>query len=278
MSESRALRVQLVHPMVTAWREPGVLHIGFDGRSFVLRGVPQQLGHAIELLAEPRTRRELAARLPGLDPAWITWLCQHLSTAGLLTHPSDVMPRPVLISGRGTLATSTMAMLRTSRLRPRQLPEHADLLPHDALVVVAAATAEPDRLLLNDLAKAGIEHLVVRAEPSRAVVGPLVDPAGGPCVRCDDLARARLDRGWPVLLAQLCTTEVRPDAGLCAWAAATAATAVRARLAGAPSELLGRSIELGLGEFRLRSRRWPLQPECGCHGHELWAGSGTLAG
>lgn len=268
--------LRLTHPLLSAWREPGVLHLGFDGRSFVLKGVPEQLRTAIDLLAEPRTVAELAGHLPDLDPDWLAWLCEHLSTAGLLTPFVEAAPPTIVVLGRGQLAGAMSAMLRTVGLRPLQVPA-ADLLPRHALVVVATATAEPDRTLLNGLADAGVEHLVVRAEPSRVVVGPFVDPTVGPCVRCDDLARAQLDRGWPVLLAQLCRTEVQPDSGLVGWAAATAATQIRSRLAGGTPELTGRSLELGMGDFRLRTRCWPLQPACGYHGRAEES-SGTLAG
>jgi hypothetical protein len=243
----------------------------------VLSGVPEQLPRAIELLSRPRTPGEIAALVPGLEPDWLGWLCEHLSSAGLLTSASRDEPRPVLVFGTGQLAVTTLSMMRAAGVRPRHLSAHADLLPADALVVVAAETAEPDRTLLNRLASTGVEHLVIRAEPSRAVVGPLVDPATSPCVRCDDLARAQHDRTWPVLLAQLCTTNVQPDVALSSWAAATGTAAVRGRLAGLASEFAGRTLELGAPDFRLRSRTWPLQPECGCHG-EAFARSGTLAG
>jgi hypothetical protein len=274
--EPRDPVLRLARPLLSAWREPGVLHLGFDGRSFVLKGVPEQLRQAIDLLVEPRTVAELAASLPGLEPAWLDWLCEHLSTAGLLTSSTGRAPTPVQVFGKGHLAAATFAMLRAAGLRPQHFIA-GDPLPQGALVVVATATAEPDRTLLNGLAEAGLEHLVVRVEPSRAVVGPFVDPSLGPCVRCDDLARAQLDRGWPMLLVQLCRTEVQPDPGLASWAAATATAQVRSRLAGLPSELAGRSLELGLEDFRLRSRSWPVQPACGYH-VEADTSSGTLAG
>lgn len=277
MSESRAARLQLTRPLLAAWREPGVLHLGFDERSFVLRGVPEQLQRAVQLLAEPRTAAELAACVPDLEPGWLDWLCEHLSTAGLLTHRVTAARSAVLVCGTGQLAAAVSAALRTVGLRPRQLSADSDILPPGALVVVAAGTAEPDRALLNRLAGAGVEHLVVRADQFRAVVGPFVDPAAGPCVRCADLARAHLDRSWPVLLAQLCRTEVSPDAGLASWAAATATAQIRARLAGQPAELAGRTLEIDVDDFRLRSRRWPVQPDCGCH-PDAFAESGTLAG
>jgi len=263
--------------VLAAWRERGVLQVGSDGRWFVLEGVPERLPHVIELLSRPRTTRELHALVPDLAPAWIAWLCQHLSSAGLLTRTRADVARPVLVYGGGPLAASSLSTMRLAGLQPRQVHTHADVLPRDAILVVATETAEPDRTLLNRLTSAQVEHLVVRAEPSRVVVGPLVAPSAGPCVRCDDLARAQQDRRWPVLLAQLCTTRIEPDAALVRWAAATVTATVRARLAGVASELVGRTLELGLTDFRLRSRTWPVQPECGCHG-DGFTGSGTLAG
>ena len=171
MSETPPARVQLAHPLLSAWREAGVLQVGCAGRWFVLRDVPELLPGVIEALAMPHTRAELCALVPGLDPGWIDWLCQHLSSAGLLTHRSAAQ-RAVLVCGRGRLAATTLSALLVAGLRPRQVPARTDLLPADALLVVAAETAEPDRMLLNRLTRSGVDHLVVRAEPARACVGP----------------------------------------------------------------------------------------------------------
>ncbi len=125
-------------------------------------------------------------------------------------------------------------------------------------------SAEPDRALTDALFRAGRPHLVVRLEPDRAVVGPLVLPGRTPCVRCQDLQRCRLDDAWPHLLAQLCREPVEPEPTLLAWAASTAAVQVRAWLNDGSPDTAGSTLELGLADFRLRSRAWTAHPRCGC--------------
>ena len=105
---------------------------------------------------------------------------------------------------------------------------------------------------------------MVRLEPDRAVVGPLVIPGRNPCVRCQDLNRCHLDAAWPHLLAQLCREAVAAEPTLLSWAASTAAVQVRAWFAGGSPETTGSTLELGLTDFRLSSRAWPAHPRCGC--------------
>lgn len=256
---------QLLRPLITAWRGEGSLQVGLDNSAVLLDGVPPQIDDAIQLLTEPHTKAQLAARLPDLDRSWVEWLCAHLGSAKLLATP----PRPrgqVLVCGYGPLARDLAAALTLSGVQTRSLPnaEISTFADPDALVVLADHQIEPDRAVTSQLASNQVPHLVVRLEPARGIVGPLVVPGQTACVRCDDLAHCHLDDQWPLLLAQLCTTTATPDAGLLGWAVATAVAQVRAWLDHQPPETLGRCLELDSADFRLRSRSWPMQPTCGC--------------
>ncbi|MEV0677813.1 ThiF family adenylyltransferase [Actinosynnema sp. NPDC050436] len=73
--------------------------------------------------------------------------------------------------------------------------------PPDLVVLADAEVPPPElsRTLLLD----GTPHLAVRAAEGLGVVGPLVVPGRSSCLRCFDLHRADLDRGWSALAVQL---------------------------------------------------------------------------
>ena len=269
MTPTPGTRLKLLRPASAVWRAPGVLQVGIDPPTLVLDGVPPALADAVGLLAHPRTPDELGTLLPRLERPWLAWLLERLSEAGLLV-PLEPEPAPTLVVvGAGPLARTVRAAVadtglpvtRIDPVGPAMLPPRAE---HPELIVLAPATAEPDRALTDTLFRAGRAHLVVRIEPDRAVVGPLVLPGQTACVRCQDLTRVRLDAGWPHLLAQLCRTPVSPGPALLAWAGATAAVQIRAWLAGSSPETCGAALELGLPDYRLATRSWPAHPGCGC--------------
>ncbi|MEU6153957.1 ThiF family adenylyltransferase [Actinosynnema sp. NPDC047251] len=70
------------------------------------------------------------------------------------------------------------------------------------LVVLADAEVPPPELV-RALLLDGTPHLAVRAAEGLGVVGPLVVPGRSSCLRCYDLHRADLDRGWSELAVQL---------------------------------------------------------------------------
>jgi hypothetical protein len=256
---------------VALWRSPGVLQVGLDSPALVLSGVPAGLPLAIELLARPQGTDDLTRLLPDLDPEWIDWLVQRLTAAGLMSSPQPARNAALAVVGTGALADAVLDALRRAGLHVvrAEAPalagdEAATADPVPELVIIAGEVAEPDRALTDALFRSGRPHLVVRMEPDRAVVGPLVMPGRSPCVRCQDLNRCRLDEAWPHLLAQLCRETVTPEPTLLAWAASTAAVQVRGWLAGGAPETAGSTLELGLADFRLHSRAWAAHPRCGC--------------
>lgn len=240
--------------------------MGLDPPSLVLEGVPSGIADAVGLLAHPCTREELGTLLPHLDASWLGWLLHRLADAGLLIPVEPEPTGSLLIVGAGALAHAvTVAVagtgLVTTHLDPAAVPARPD---GPELVLLAPSAAEPDRALTDTLFREGRTHLVVRVEPDRAVVGPLVVPGQSPCVRCQDLTRVRMDPGWPHLLAQLCRQQVAPPAALLSWAAATAGVQVRAWLAGATPDTCGGTLEVALPDYRHSTRDWPAHPGCGC--------------
>lgn len=276
-------RYRLRRPLAVAWRGDGVLQLGLDTPGLVLDGVPAGLDAAVTALHQARSIAELGYLVPGVPRPWLLWLVDQLGAAGLLLP--DREPLATLgVVGSGPLAEATTAMLaqaglpevtRIAHHRPpaRPSPGESPLLPAvhwsqvgagwPSLTVVATDTQEPDRALTDALLAAGRAHLVVRLEADRAIVGPLVLPGTTPCIRCQDLLRCRYDAAWPLLVAQLCRDRPTPDPVLLAWAATTAAVQARCHLTGGEPDVTGRTLELG-GDHTLRTRDWPVHPECGC--------------
>jgi hypothetical protein len=250
-------------PQAALWRADGVLQIGLVD-PVILEPVPAAAQQLIELLAHPQTYPELTARLPTLSPEWIGWLCRQLERAGLLEAPSSPPP-DVALWGSGPLARRLFTRLTECGVPVSRLtPEAVGSLDPARLVVLAGDQSEPDRALTTELVRAPQPHLVVRLEPGRAIVGPMVVPGDSSCVRCSDLQLCAHDQAWPQLLAQLCALRTDPDPMLLDWAAATAVAQIAAWLAGRRPEVQGRTLELCRAELRLRARTIPVHPDCGC--------------
>ncbi|HRA74847.1 MAG TPA: hypothetical protein PLE12_01265 [Propionicimonas sp.] len=261
-------------------------------------------GAAVVLAAleRPRNLTDLERLAPGVPTSWLIGLLHRLRVAGLVLalDGQPVAPR-VAVIGSGALAATIAGLLAASPggldvlrlaadeppapgpplapLRPESVPlVHWGRCDPDwpALNVVATGTDEPDRALTDALLRSDRDHLVVRLEPGRGVVGPFVRPGVTACVRCLDLTRSRQDAGWPRLLAQLCLTRHDPPPVLLAWTAATACAQVLAALESAVPDAQGRTVELAAPEHAIAARAWTPHPDCGCIGE--WTRSvGDLA-
>jgi bacteriocin biosynthesis cyclodehydratase domain-containing protein len=135
----------------------------------------------------------------------------------------------------------------------------------EATFVVQVGMNRPANLVAAGYA--GIAHLAVAVRDGAALVGPLVPPAGSPCLNCVDLHRRDRDPAWPILAAQLATTPA-PDGEPCAVAtvlsaAGLAAGEVLSWLDGRTPTTLGASIEI-TSPGRPRRRTWAPHPRCHC--------------
>jgi len=149
----------------------------------------------------------------------------------------------------------------------------------DVVVLVRPAAADSvaaGRLLATDVA-----HLSVVVREAGLIVGPLVVPGAGPCLRCLDLHRTDRDPAWPRLLAQLPGRPTPADAGETASSqlgASLAALQVLAHLDGlAPTPAadrargrprpasVGATLEVDLPDGLVSRRPWTVHPACGCN-------------
>ncbi|MEE6273652.1 ThiF family adenylyltransferase [Georgenia wangjunii] len=135
----------------------------------------------------------------------------------------------------------------------------------DLVVLVEQDVSDPVRL--RALLREDVPHLTVVVRELDVLVGPLVRPGDGPCVRCVELHRAEADDCWPAVATQLLGT---PDRGvetsLAHAGAAAALGQVLAALDGRPVAVAGASLEISTSSPVPELRRWPAHPDCGCAG------------
>jgi hypothetical protein len=131
------------------------------------------------------------------------------------------------------------------------------------LVVVEGAAADPARG--ERLVSLDATHLSVVVREADTVVGPLVVPGAGPCLRCLDLHRADVDPAWPLLLSQLVGADPAEPGPVATVAAGLAVAAVLAVVDGQPPRL-GSTWEIGLPDAVPRERSWAVHRRCGCVG------------
>lgn len=257
-------RYRLTAPVSLLWRPAGALQVGLDAAGAVLLPrAPEGADIALRALRSARTIAEVARIAPLVPRAWIAEAVDTLAALGLVTRLSTTRGATVTVVGDGVLAHAVASLL-TAEGRTLTTTSALPPDPHAAdLVVVCPSTAEPDRVDLRELA--GVPHLVVRAEPERAVVGPFMTPGSGyACVTCTDLVRRDLDRDWPHLLAQLCRSRHTASPQQTAWASALVSAQLTAWLAGRTPEASGATWELDAHSGGVGVRRWPRHPDCGC--------------
>lgn len=139
----------------------------------------------------------------------------------------------------------------------------------EATFLVQIGMGGPAVLTAAGYAQHRLAHLAVSVRDGTAVVGPLVPPAGRPCLNCLDLHRQDRDPDWPALAAQLAASPAA-DGGPCAAAtvmvaAGLAAGEVLSWIDGGNPTTIGASIDVS-SPARLRRRSWPPHPRCHCLG------------
>lgn len=157
-------------------------------------------------------------------------------------------------------SAAALAILRSVAPRVRiQVPSP------DLVVLVEQRAAVPFRS--SGLQREDVPHLSVVLRELDVLVGPLVHPGHGACLRCLDLRRCEADPAWPALATQLAVAGAPrlPEAVLRAAAGLAALEALAVLDARAPS-LGSATIEVGVAGTA-RRRNWAPHPDCGCGAH-----------
>ncbi|PZG23598.1 hypothetical protein C1I95_03000 [Micromonospora craterilacus] len=217
-------------------------------------------------------RRRLAARvtLTGAGPLGAV-IAVALAQAGVgHVHPELPGPvRPVDLVGAGIAAGEIGRPLdqavRAAVARAAPGTGTGPLRRHRPDLVIQLGTDRPAALLAAGYTQRRQPHLLVDVREGVPVIGPLVRPPVGPCLRCLDLHRADRDPDWPALAAQLASGTAVPPCATSTLLAATAYAVAEAlgQLDGGTPETLNGAIEV-VAAGNVRRRHWPPHPRCGC--------------
>lgn len=196
-----------------------------------------------------------------------------LATAGVgtldLVDAEPVAPGDVEAGGYGTQDVGLPRTTAAARVIHDAVPTARLTRPaqHPSLVVlVEQHVADPERhreLLADD-----VPHLSVLLREASVLVGPLVRPGRGPCLRCVELHRSDHDDRWPAVAAQLVATRApvvgAEEVTLAAVGAGLAAAQCLAHLDGRATVRPGTAWEVRVPEVVPRRVTWSTHPECGC--------------
>jgi hypothetical protein len=219
-------------------------------------------------------RQRAAARVvvTGTGPL-ATAVAVTLAQAGVgHVHPRDdrAQPAPPAHAGAGAPRAPIAAAIAHAAPGTRTGP----VRKRDTTFVVPVGAVGPANLVAAGYARHRLAHLPMSVRDGTVVIGPLVPPAGGPCLNCIDLHRQDRDPEWPELAAQLAAPGDDPcTVATVQCAAGLAAGEVLSWLAGETPTTLGASVELAT-PGRLRRRSWPPHPRCPCFARYLRARPG----
>ncbi len=235
------------------WRAPGTLQVGLDPqRAVAISGVPPELpsllrGHPAPV--EPASRRALDL----------------LNAAGLLLreNPESRWAQAwVQVVGDGPAARAIVAGLREAGVGQVTSAREPRTSGPDLVVVCPAQGRGIEHG--EALVGSGVVHLWSCLRDGRALVGPLVVPAGTSCLRCHDLYRTDADAAWPALAL---AWEQHPAPLHCTAAVSLmASTTVRQALTWLRGTLPA-TVDATLEEQpdgALVRVTWSVHPGCGC--------------
>ena len=249
-----------------------------DELGYLVRGVPlhdaadDRYWHLAAVAGHERTERRGAATVTirGLDQLGLR-IAQILAQAGIGRVLLDD-ERPVSLDDLGVGSFHARDLLRPREdaafaLLRAASPMTALSAPPgtrpDLVVLVEHGVVDPVRV--RPLMREDTPHLPVLVRELDVVVGPLVRPGDGPCLRCLDLHRRDQDPRWPALATQV---TARPPEGVetsLAWfGAALAAHQVLAVADGRGVLVAGSSLEVSATYPLPRYREWSVHADCGC--------------
>ncbi|MCL1922334.1 MAG: hypothetical protein FWG15_00430 [Propionibacteriaceae bacterium] len=248
---------RLLLPRIAVWRTPTELQVGGDQNSIALSGVPRELQKVISAL----DGHHRVDRLPGkhLRP-WVAWLLSTLEESHLLGEgPASPPALAATVVGDGELGHHIGRLLR-------QLNATSSTT---GITIVAPATHQVDRVMVDDLVSRAIPHLLVHVNETRACVGPLVIPGLTSCLRCWDLTTSDQDPTWPLRVFQLGALPTTPDPVLVQWASALAISHVRAYRQGNSPESVNTSLTMDGHDSHLSYQWHPHHRECSCRRQQV---------
>lgn len=214
----------------------------------------------VRVYSTGRTGACVATLLAASGVAWVSCL------AAGTTGPADTAP-----GGLGAADVGSGQASGVARAIHRVAPEARTADDGSRLPDLAIVTGRPDPVVLAELMRDRVPHLVAQADEAIGVVGPLVTPGRSACVRCLDLSKAASDPAWPRILAQAAGAGgplAVPPASDTVLVAATAALAAGQALTfidrACPPPAVNGTLEVVLPDWQWQRRGWPPHPACTC--------------
>ena len=137
-------------------------------------------------------------------------------------------------------------------------------LPPGTPTVLATGRLEVDPAEIAALVRNDDPHVVARPRPGGVLLGPFVVPGRTSCLACADLARASRDASWVEQRAALTGTRADIPASLVPWVVTTLLAQLACWAVGGSPDLVDRTVEMGVQDWRQRWRAWRPHPRCGC--------------
>ena len=232
---------------------------------------PDAVAGLLRWLQTYRTPRELERRAAdlGMTAGDVEELLGALGEHGLLEPEPPRSPLQVHLHGRGSVADAVLGELAALDGVQVTAGTARSWTPAGRGVdlVVLSDFLSPDPVLVARLMRERVPHLPVVLRDGAGVIGPLVLPGAGPCLRCLDRNRSETDPGWPTLACQLFGRAGRASPQVLRMTAAIAADQVAAVAAGRwdsadTPDVLGCTLEVEGSAIAVR--RWFMHPGCGC--------------
>ncbi|KXP01073.1 hypothetical protein [Tsukamurella pseudospumae] len=232
---------------------------------------PDATADLLRWLQTFRSARELERRAAdlGMTPADVAELLDALRDHDLLEAEPPRSPLRVHLHGRGPVADAVLGELAALDAVRVSAGTARGWSPtgREVDLVLLTDHLSPDPALVARLMRARVPHLPVVLRDGAGVIGPLILPGAGPCLRCLDRSRSDADPGWPTLACQLFGRSGRASAQVLRMTAAVAAQQVDAVAAGRwdcapPPDILGCTLEIEGSAIAVR--RWFMHPGCGC--------------
>ncbi|MEQ1735358.1 MAG: hypothetical protein ABL886_02870 [Rhodoglobus sp.] len=259
------------------WRSPSSLQLGIDPPLVVLDGVTEAQERLVAALAVGVSDGGLGLVTRSSAEERFTLL--ELLAPALVAAPRPPIPRVVAVSGSGATVEALAGLLASSGVHTLVSERAETLADQGADVAVAIGHFVLPPALHSLWLRRDVPHLPIVFGDSAVVVGPLVEPGDGPCLRCLELVHRDADPAWPAVASQVLGRRgVAESAVLTAEAAAVAARVVLDRLVG---QTFDPSVSTRIdGASGVRTtRNWQRHPECGCRGlgHLVATESGPTA-
>ncbi len=245
------------------WRSPTSLQVGVDPPLFVLDDVTEV------------QERLLAALAVGVSEAGLALIARNseeredlltLAAPALIRSDPATKSRVVAISGSGPTLEQLAAVLASGGVRTLVSERADDLVDRGADVAVAIGHFVLSPVLHALWLRRDVPHLPIVFGDSAVVVGPIVVPGHGPCLRCLELAHRDQDPSWPAVASQLLGRPGSAESALLSCEAAAVATRMVFGLLDGAASGTSVSTRIDLTTGLRTTRTWQLHPECGCRG------------